>query len=670
MEKSKLHTPDITTQNIEKLAELFPACVTEAQDEQGHTIKAIDFDQLRQELSGSVVDGPRERYQLDWPGKREAILAANAPIAKTLRPCKEESVDFDTTKNLLIEGDNLDALKLLQESYLGKVKLIYIDPPYNTGSDFIYKDDFMENGAEYLQRSNQEDETGNRLVANTESNGRFHSHWLSMIYPRIKLARNLLSDDGAIFVSIDDNESANVKRILDEVFGEHNFIDTIAVEMSTTSGPKTVNAQQGTIVKNVEFVHIYRKSVDFDKSRHTPLLDGVESYDGHYSVWLNEDGTLGALAEKMLADVTVNAEITRYGLLERDSFSVNNMDRLLSVSKAAKSFIEANLDKIARIDRPPVSAAGKATQVGHWQTFEAEHRKYFLTTLSNGTLQSLMPLSLNYRMSDDYKPRFGRTVIRGDLWKGFHQDMGNVAKEGGTVFSNGKKPVRLIKQLIRWANNSKDGIVLDFFAGSGTTAHAVMQANADDGGSRRFIMVQLDETPDPKSEDAKGGFKSIAEITRTRIRRAGASMVGGTARLGERLDIGFRVLKIATSNMRDVYYAPDTVQQADLPGQVDNIRPDRGTEDLLFQVLIDWGIDLGLPIAEESMDGKAVFFVDGNALAACFDTALTDESVKAIAKRKPLRAVFRDTSYGSDSVKINVEQIFRLLSPETEVRSI
>jgi adenine-specific DNA-methyltransferase len=670
MEKLKLHTPDITVKNIEKLAELFPSCLTEAQDEHGRITKAIDFDQLRQELSGSIVEGSRERYQLDWPGKREAVLAANAPIAKTLRPCKEESVDFDTTRNLFIEGDNLDALKLLQETYLGKVKLIYIDPPYNTGSDFIYKDDFTENGAEYLQRSNQEDELGTRLVANTESNGRFHSHWLSMIYPRIKLARNLLSDDGAIFVSIDDNESANVKRILDEVFGEHNFIDTISIEMSTTSGPKTVNAQQGTIVKNVEFVHIYRKSPAFDEKRHTPLLDGIGTYDTHYSVWMNEDGTLGSLADKMLSDASVREEIVRYGFLERERFSINSMDRLLSVSEATRSFIEANLDRIASVDRPPVSAGGRSPQVGRWETLDAEHRKYFLTTLANGTLRALMPLSLNYRMSDDYKPRFGRTVIRGDLWKGFHQDMGNVAKEGGTVFTNGKKPVRLIKQLIRWANNSGDGVILDFFAGSGTTAHAVLQANAEDAGKRRFIMVQLDEAIDPKSDEAKDGYKSIAEITRQRIRRAGASIVEGENLFEKGLDIGFRVLKIATSNMRDVYYAPDTVQQTDLLGQVDNIRADRGTDDLLFQVLVDWGIDLALPISEENIDGKTVFFVDGNALAACFDAGITDESVKAIAKRKPLRAVFRDNSYGSDSVKINVEQIFRLLSPETEVRSI
>jgi adenine-specific DNA-methyltransferase len=670
MEKLKLHTPNLITENIDKLGALFPNCVTESQDEKGELTKAIDFDQLRQELTDHVVEGPRERYHLDWPGKREALLAANAPIAKTLRPCREESMEFDTTKNLFIESDNLDALKLLQENYLGEVKLIYIDPPYNTGSDFIYDDNFAEDADTYLIRSNQKDEEGNRMVANPATNGRFHSDWLSMLYPRLKLARNLLAEDGVIFVSIDDNESANLKRILDEVFGEQNFIDTIAVEMSTTSGPKTVNAQQGTIVKNVEFVHVYMKSDEFDKLPHIPLLDGIDSYDTHYSTWMNDDGTLGTLAEKLLADNIVGPEIRRYGFLDRDKFSINNMDKLFAVSEAAKSFVETNLKKIARVDRPPVSAEGRSTHIGRWEPFEVDHRTYFLTTVANGTLQALMPLSLNYRVSDDYKSRFGRTVIRGDLWKGFHQDMGNVAKEGGIPFSNGKKPVRLIKQLIKWANNTRDGIILDFFAGSGTTAHAVLQTNAEDSGNRRYIMVQLPEPCDEKSEAFKAGYKTIAEICKERIRRAGAKIKAENATTAPNLDSGFRVLKIDTSNMADVYYVPDTVKQPDLVAHTDNIKPDRTPEDLLFQVLVDWGVDMALPIAQQKISGKTVFFLDGNALAACFEPNVTEELVKELAKRKPLRAVFRDSSFDSDSTKINVEQIFKLLSPETEVKSL
>jgi adenine-specific DNA-methyltransferase len=670
MDKLKMHSPDLIEANIARLAELFPNCVTEARDAKGELKQVIDFDLLRQELASSIVEGPQERYQINWPGKREALLTANAPIAKTLRPCREESVDFDSTQNLFIEGDNMEALKLLQETYLNKVKLIYIDPPYNTGSDFIYEDDFAENSEEYLRRSNQKDSQGNKLIANSEANGRFHSDWLSMLYPRLKIARSLLAEDGVIFVSIDDSESANLKHLLDEVFGEGNFIDTIAVEMSTTSGPKTVNAQQGTIVKNVEFVHVYRKSAEFDSVPHTPLLDGIDSYDTHYTVWLNEDGTLGSLAEQLMADEDVGADIRRFELVDRGTFSIKNIDKLLSVSDSAKSFISKNLTKIARVDRPPVSAAGKSTQVGRWESFEVDHRTYFLTTLANGSLQALMPLSLNFRMSDDYKPRFGRTVIRGDLWKGFHQDMGNVAKEGGIAFANGKKPVRLIKQLIKWANNTRDAVVLDFFAGSGTTAHAVLQANAEDGGNRRFIMVQLDEVPDPKSEAAKEGYRSIAELSRERIRRAGASIVSGTGYSGQRLDIGFRVLKIDTSNMKEVYYTPDAVTQEALPGLVDNIRADRSAEDLLFQVLLDWGVDLALPISQQTIAGKTVFFVDGNALAACFETGIDEDFVKQLAAHKPLRVVFRDAGFASDSVKINVEQVFKLLSPATEIKTL
>lgn len=670
IEKLKMHSPDLTQDNIAKIRALFPGCVTEATGEDGKLRLAVDFDQLRQELSDSIVEGPQERYHLNWPGKREALITANAPIAKTLRPVREESVDFDTTQNLFIEGDNLEALKLLQETYLGKVKMIYIDPPYNTGKDFIYSDNFFEGSDEFLTRSNQLDDTGNRLVANTLSNGRFHSDWLSMMYSRLKLARNLLADDGVVLASIDDAETANLKRLLDEVFGEDNFIDTIAVEMSTTSGPKTVNAQQGTIVKNVEFVHVYRRSAEFDKKPHTPLFDAIDTYDTHYSVWLNDDGTLGTLSEKLLADEKAGADIRRFDLLRRNVFSINDINQLLALSKAAKEFIESNLESIARIDRPPVSAAGRTPSIGRWEEFEAEHRTYYLTTLQNGTLQALMPLSLNFRMSDDYKPRFGRTVIRGDLWKGFHQDMGNVAKEGAMAFANGKKPVRLIKQLVRWANNSDGGIVMDFFAGSGTTGHAVMQANAEDGQARKFVLVQLDEEPDPNSESAKDGFKTIAEISRERLRRAGSKLLESECHNDWNKDVGFRVLKIDSSNMADVFYTPDRTSQADMFTRVNNIKPECTTEDLLFQVLLDWGVDLTLPIHRETIQGKTVFFVADTALMACFDDGVSEDLVKELAGHAPMRIVFKDTGFADDQTKINVRQIFKAMSPDTEVKSI
>jgi adenine-specific DNA-methyltransferase len=479
-----------------------------------------------------------------------------------------------------------------------------------------------------------------------------------------------------LFVSIDDSESANLKSILDEIFGEENFIDTIAVEMSTTSGPKTVNAQQGTIVKNVEFVHVYRKSAEFDKTPHTPLLDGIESYDTHYSIWLNDDGTLGTLAEKLIADKTIEAEIRRYGFMERDSFSINNINKLLLVSETAKSFVEANLKKIARVDRPPVSAAGKSPQVGRWEAFDADHRTYYLTTLANGTLQALMPLSLNYRMSDDYKPRFGRTVIRGDLWKGFHQDMGNVAKEGDITFSNGKKPVRLIKQLIKWSNNTRDAIILDFFAGSGTTGHAVMQLNAEDSSNRRFIMVQLPEPLDPNNPDQKatadfcdkiGKPRNIAEVTKERLRRAGTKIKGENPLFAG--DLGFRVFNLASSNIQA--WEPDRQNLAQtLEASVDHLKTDRTESDILFELLLKLGLDLTVPIETKPIAGQQVHSIGAGTLLVCLSKSITAKEVEPLAlgiaalhkTQAPAgesTIVFRDSAFADDVAKTNLTAILQ-----------
>ncbi len=670
IEKLKMHSPDLTAQNVDKIAALFPGCVTESRGPDGALRRAVDFDLLRQELSDSIVEGPQERYHLDWPGKRQALITANAPIAKTLRPVQAESVDFDTTRNLFIEGDNLEALKLLQSSFLGDVKVVYIDPPYNTGKDFIYNDKFSESRSDYLERTNQIDNDGNRLVANTQANGRFHSDWLSMMYARLKIAANLLDDDGVLFASCDDWEAANLKRLLDEVFGESNYVDTIALEISTTSGPKTVNAQQGTIVKNVEFVHIFRKSPEFDKVQHLPLYDSVASYDTHYSMWLHEDGSLGSLGEELLKDESVAKDIERFDLKNRGSFSINNLDKLLAVSEAASDFISKNLDRIASIDRPPVSAQDQDCEPGRWKEFAVDHRTYILTKLSNGKLKSLLPLRLNYRTSDDYRPKFGRTVIRGDIWKGFYQDMGNVAREGGIAFSNGKKPVRLIQQLIKWANNSRNGIVVDFFAGSGTTAEAVMKQNAEDGLNRKFFLIQLDERPSETNESSPSDFENIAQLSRERIRNAAQMIDVESSHVGWNKDVGFRTFKIDSSNMADVYYTPDATTQADLLTRVDNIKPDRTPEDLLFQVLLDWGVDLTLPITRETVEGKTVFTVAGTALIACFDNGVDEALVKTLAARHPLRVVFKDTGFKDDATKINVKQIFKALSPDTEVKAI
>jgi adenine-specific DNA-methyltransferase len=639
MEKLKLHTPDLTAENIGKLCQLFPNCVTEARDEVGRVTQAIDFDQLRQELSGSVVEGPRERYHLDWPGKREAILAANAPIAKTLRPCREESVGFDTTKNIFIEGNNLDALKLLQETYLAKVKLVYIDPPYNTGHDFIYEDDFAEDSEAYLLRSNQKDESGSRMVANTDANGRFHSDWLTMLYSRLKLARNLLMDDGLIFINIDDGEAANLKLMMAEIFGADNFIAAIAWEKRYT---RSNNARLFYSLKDTLIV--FRKSNALDRLREPRNEESKEIYS--------------------------NPDNDPRGDWTSSSY----------VNPATK---EQRPNLVYKIENP--STHDMIEHPTHaWKYEYGEHQRHVAENRlwwgQNGDAKFPRLKNFLSEMEDGMVPI--------DLWDyettGTTDEGGLEVKElfGDAVFDN-PKPTRLIRRIIGLkggssnAQESPQQIFLDFFAGSGTTAHAVMAQNSADGKDRRFILVQLPEplSSDDKSQKVAAEFcrklgrpQNIAELTKERLRRSAEKIRKENPLFAG--DTGFRVLKIDTSNVRDVYYAPDALAQGDLLAQVDNIRPDRAPEDLLFQVLVDWGLDLALPIAQETIAGKSVFFVDGNALAACFDTDITDELVKEVAKRKPLRAVFRDSSYGSDSVKINVDQIFRLLSPDTEVRSI
>ena len=630
MEKLKLHSPDLTARNIEKIAALFPNCITEAKNEAGHVTKNIDFDLLRQELSSSVVEGPRERYHLDWPGKKEALLAANAPIAKTLRPCREESVDFNTTKNLFIEGDNLDALKLLQETYLGKVKMIYIDPPYNTGNDFIYEDDFAESSEEYKRRSNEKDDKGNRLVANTESNGRFHSDWLTMIYSRLRLARNLLTEDGLIFISIDDNELADLRHVCDEVFGRENNVETFVWKKSYGGGPKEKYA-----VTQHEYVVLYAKattvlpsfSLKYDPAKVDRYYKGR---DEHYE--LRGPFRVKPLEATKSMDARPNLV---YGIPSPDGDDIWPTRQWLWSKERVLKTIEVNgLVFIGSGDRRTVN-----------------YKQYLRD--EDGIERGEKPFS----------------VIDGIYTQQGTDDIRNIFD--GKVVIQFPKPLALIRKFIEIgvpAGNS--GIILDFFSGSATTAHAVMAVNAEDGGNRQHIMVQLPEECDAESEAFRAGLKTIAEIGKERIRRAGEKIKAECTTTVPNLDIGFRVLKIDTSNMKDVYYTPDAVKQDDLVAHTDNIKEDRKPEDLLFQVLVDWGVDLALPITQEKIAKKTVFFVDGNALAACFETNITEELVKELAKRKPLRAVFRDSSYGSDSVKINVEQIFKLISPSTEIKSL
>lgn len=613
-----MHTPDFAEANIAKLAELFPNCVTESKDEHGEIKRAIDFDLLKQELSTSVVEGPQERYQLNWPGKREALFTANAPIAKTLRPCKKESVDFDTTQNLYIEGDNLDALKLLQETYLGKVKMIYIDPPYNTGNDFIYEDDFAQDTESYLQRSNQKDEVGNRLVANNESNGRFHSDWLSMMYSRLKLARNLLrDDDGVLFISIDDNEVSNLRKLCDEIFGEDKFVACFIWKSRQNKDNRSTNGAS----KDHEYILSYGKSIR-----------GSERNTEQYS---NPDGD------------------------DRGDWTSANMVGLATADRRPNLHYD--------LINPDTGINYGCPDMG-WRY----DRKTMSRLISENCI--LWP------SSDDGRPR--RKAFFNELssnYTGFSSIIGdNLFTRNGTAdldrlfgfrIMDFPKPTNLIQQLVEQASND-DEIVLDFFSGSATTAEAVMSQNLKDRGNRKFVMVQIPELTDEKTEAYKINYKTIAEIGKERIRRAGQKIKQENANKDgiESLDIGFRVLKVDSSNMKDVYYTPDQLKQTHLDQFTDNIKDDRTAEDLLFQVLLDWGVDLSLPITQEIISGRSVFFVDDNALAACFDTDINEAFVKELASRHPLRAVFRDSGFSNDSLKINVEQVFKLISPSTEIK--
>ncbi len=626
MEKLKLHTPDLTADNIQKLATLFPDCITEVRDDRGNLTRAVDFDQLRQELSTSIVEGPRERYHLDWPGKREALLAANAPIAKTLRPCREESVDFDITKNLFIEGDNLDALKLLRETYLGKVKLIYIDPPYNTGHDFIYEDDFSESTKSFFQRSNQEDQAGNRLVANTDANGRFHSDWLTMMYPRLRLARNLLRDNGAIFMSIDDGEVANLRKLCDEIFGEHNFVANIVWQKKYA-----VSNDDPGIAAMHDHILVYQKTDSFARK----LLPRTDKQLVRYK---NEDNDpRGAWSSD---NYVSNKSRSERPTLWYSITHPKTGEQVWPKEDAVWRYSKENHERMERENR---------LYWGPDESYEKPRLKRYLSEVQEGTVPSTWWDFEEVGHNDEGQKETGRLL-------------------GKKVFST-PKPIRLLKRIIQLVAEGDD-LCLDFFGGSGAMAHAVIAHNGETGARLRHVTVQLPEPCGESSEAYVAGFKTIAEITKERIRRAGQAIKVENVITAPDLDIGFRVLKIDTSNMKDVYYAPDAVQQADLLAHLDNIREDRTPEDLLFHVLVDWGVGLDLPIATETVAGKTVYFVDGNALAACFDSNISEDLVKELARRKPLRAVFRDSSYGSDSVKINVEQIFKLLSPSTEIKSI
>ena len=610
---------DVTGSNIDKIARLFPQCVTERKDKDGKTVQGIDFEKLRDELSDDVIDEGEERYQFTWPDKKAHAHLANMPTTKTLRPCREESVDFDHTQNLYIEGDNLDVLKVLRETYLGKVKMIYIDPPYNTGNDFVYNDDFSQNAEEYQENSGQTDEEGNRLVQNTESNGRFHTDWLNMIYPRLKVAKDLLAEDGVIFISIDDNEQKNLKNVCDEIYGENNFLAQIVWERAYSP----IN-----LMKHFSPAHDY--ILCYAKNIEVAICNGIPrstETDSRYSnpdndprgAWKPSDLSVGpAVAENIYTITTpsgrnVEPPAGRSWRLSRKAFRERLQDNRIWFGADGNSVpsMKRFLSELRKTGVTPMTI---------WKYTEVDH--------SQGATQKLAQIF------------------------------------DGKKYFDYPKPVDLIKRCVSLYSN-QNSIILDFFSGSSATAHAVMQFNAEDGGNRKFIMVQLPENTDEKSEAYKAGYKTICEIGKERIRRAGKKIKEDNADKAEinKLDIGFRVLKLDSSNMQDVYYTPQEFTMNDL--FADNVKPDRTAEDLLFQVMLDLGVELSATIEQRTMNGKQVFFVNDNYLVACFDTDITEDTIKAIAKLKPYYFVMRDSSLASDNVADNFDQLFETYSKDT-----
>lgn len=624
MEHLNMQSMDKVAANVAKIMELFPNCVTERINAEGKLEHAIDFDMLRQELNDYVVDGLQERYQFTWPDKRSAILAANAPINKTLRPCREESVDFDNTENLYIEGDNLDVLKLLQETYLGKVKMIYIDPPYNTGNDFVYRDDFKQSADEYVENSGQLDDEGNRMVTNTESNGRFHTDWLNMMYPRLKLAKDLLSDDGVIFISIDDSEQSNLKKICNEIFGEENFIASLIWQK------KFSRANDATYFSTMHdfILCISKRNVSYDKNgweigllpRNEEIPSGYSNPDNDprgpwTSVILSaKSGSASLLYEiKTPSGKKCVPPNGRYWSCSKDTFEKWNKDNRIWFGK--------NGDGVPR-------------------------KKTFLSEVQSG----LRPNTILFQneVGNNQEAKQELKVLFDEI----------------SVFDS-PKPVRLLKTLLQISNIDKNSLVLDFFSGSATTAHAVMQLNAEDGSKHKFIMVQLPETCAESSEAYKAGYKNICEIGKERIRRAGKKIKEENPLTTQDLDIGFRVLKCDSSNMEDVYYTPQEYMDKQQSLFVDNIKKDRSDEDLLFDAMLKLDTPLSSKIEKRSIAGKTVYNVAQAHLMACFDKNVTDEVITAIAKEMPSYFVMRDSSQADDSVAINFEQIFNTYSPQT-----
>ena len=613
MDKLKMHTPNQADENFKKLAALFPNAVTETIDENGEVVRAIDKDVLMQEISCTVVDGKEERYQFTWPDKKKSVLLANAPINKTLRPCREESVDFDTTENLYIEGDNLEVLKLLQETYLGKIKMIFIDPPYNTGNDFVYEDDFAQSTEEYLANSGQFDDEGNRLVKNLDSNGRFHTDWLNMIYPRLRLAKDLMSDDGIIFISIDDNEVENLKKICCEIFGQSNFIANIVWQHSIQ--PK---GYLGTFSVHHNHILCFSRSSNFELGSFERTAEDNKAYSNPDNdpkgPWRSGDVRNALYRPNLIYDI-----ISPSGKVIKPCENGWRWSKETVQEKIRTGEIIFSKDETRII------------------------RKIYLSTLEGRAPETIW---------------FGKDVGT------TREAMNELKKLFDKPPFDTPKPTGLIKKLQQLVQD-KEYIVLDFFSGSATTAHAVMALNMEDGGKRRFIMVQVPENTDESSIAYKTGYKTICDIGKERIRRAGSLLQKENPLVAMNHDVGFRVLKCDSSNMKDVYYSPSDFDVNLLDMMADNIKEDRTPEDLLFQVMLDLGITLSSKIEETTIAGKKVFDVADGFLIACFDKDVNEETIKAIAQKQPYYFVMRDSSLANDSVATNFEQIFATYSPDT-----
>ncbi len=631
MEKLKMQTPDVTVNHIEQIAGLFPNVITEIRDQSGNLKKAVDFDLLKQVLSESLVEDDSERYRLDWPGKKASLLKANTPIIKTLRPCRDESVSFDATENLYIEGDNFEVLKILQESYLGRIKMIYIDPPYNTGNDFIYKDNFAKSKDEYEEELGTTDEEGGKLFRNTDSNGRYHSDWLSMMYERLVVARDLLKDDGVIFISIDDNEVHNLRKICDEIFGEENFIGDINWIKKT----KPINSGNSRyqLQKKIEYIIVYCKN----KNQGDVYKFNLKEIGKREYIY---QGELGLCRLKDILDSDIGQK--KRDTMKFPIFGIN----------------------------PPEGQ--------RWKVGQAEINKLIETNRIE---------IVDNKVKIAIYPQDEEGVILKPFWS-FLDEVGtaeNGKKELNDLMEDKigfdtVKPVNLLIELIEKLGNND--IILDFFSGSATTAHAVMQLNAEDGGNRKFIMVQLPEPCDENSEAFKAGYKTIAEIGKERIRRAGKKIeeelkaknqqlkIGQEPIDASKLDIGFRVYKTDDTNMKDVFYHPSELDQQDLTDSMSNIKEDRTSEDLLTQVILDLGLELTLPIETKKILKNGVFIIQTNAMVACFDNDIDFKIVDTISDLKPLKVVFKDASFKDDKDRINVEERFKRLSPETKVTVI